>query len=70
MTAPTGFEMKPMTWSEQQWWDEYCKARATTGRCYIVDRGNDAPTRPLVSPRMVEILYGGWELEPDPRFGR
>jgi hypothetical protein len=66
VTAPSSFESTPMTAQDLEWWAEYSKARATT-RWEIVDRGNDVPTRPLVSPRMVEILYGGWQMtEPEP----
>jgi hypothetical protein len=69
MTAPSEFESTPLDGPGLEWWALYSKARATT-RWEIVDRGSDVPTGPLVSPRMVELLYGGWELEPDPRFGR
>jgi hypothetical protein len=67
----SSFETTPMTAADLEWWAEYQKARATM-RWTTRTADDGASRRPMPSPRLVELLYGGWETEPEPlaRFGR
>jgi hypothetical protein len=64
VTAPSEFEVTPMTWSEQQWWDEYCKCRAASARCDVVDPATATPQRALRWPQAL-LAYDGWGVEQD-----